>query len=74
MIADRYPLVVGGRWFTPYLIDEPGSGHCVSGELFRVTDPHLAQLDAFESVHLPNGYVRKQLAIALQGGSDRRIV
>jgi gamma-glutamylaminecyclotransferase len=61
--VERYPLVIGGRWFTPYLINEPGSGHQVTGEAYLVDTAVLAELDDLESVHLPNGYRRYEIAI-----------
>lgn len=67
--VERYPLVIGGRWFTPYLIPEPGNGFQVTGEAYVVDDAVLAQLDELESVHLPNGYRRTELAIEPIDGS-----
>ena len=61
--ADRYPLVIGGQWFTPYLINEPGEGHHVTGEAYEVDDTVLAELDKLESVHLPDGYRRVEISI-----------
>ena len=69
---DALPLVVGGNWYTPYLIDEPGVGHQVFGEVFSVSPAHLARLDIFESTHLPNGYKRREIQVAAVDGSDIR--
>jgi gamma-glutamylaminecyclotransferase len=60
---ERYPLVIGGRWFSPYLINEPGEGFRVTGEAYLVDDAVLAELDELESVHLPDGYRRFEIAI-----------
>ena len=62
--ADAFPLVVGGAWFSPYLIDEPGEGHRVFGEVFKVNDEDLEALDRMEGTHLPIGYRRISIAIA----------
>ena len=67
--VDAFPLVIGGRWFTPYLIDEQGSGHRVFGDLFRVTAERLDFLDSFESVHLPNGYKRREIEVETESGN-----
>ena len=69
--CESYVLVVGGRWFTPYLIDgEDASGHQVTGEAYVVDDEMLSQLDRLESTHLPDGYVRKLVTVeALNGES-----
>lgn len=58
-----YPLVVAGVWFSPYLIDEPGMGHCVTGELYCVDDEGLAQLDAFEG--LPGAEGNRRVSISV---------
>jgi len=67
--VDPYPLVVGGTWFTPYLIPEKGNGHHVKGELWEVPEAMMPALDELESVHLPNGY-RRALIPVLAAGAD----
>ena len=67
---ESYPLVIGGRWHSPCLIDEPGSGLPVRGELYRVNPPTLAMLDQFESCDKPTGYLRKQIDIVMQGKDE----
>ena len=37
----RYPLIIAGKWNSPMLIEEPGFGYQVNGELFEVS-PALA--------------------------------
>ncbi len=61
--SDAYPLVIAGRWLTPVMIAEPGAGHRVLGELFRVTDRALAVLDRLEGTHLPDGYHRETIPV-----------
>ena len=58
-----FPLVIGGKWFSPCLIDEPGSGHRVIGELFDVNDVDLEKLDQLEAIDLSNGYRRINIAV-----------
>ena len=53
-----FPLVVGGRWFSPSLIDEPGVGRRVFGELYEVSDQKLKLLDLMEGTQHPQGYRR----------------
>lgn len=67
LTVERYPLVVGGNWFTPYLLPEPGDGHQVKGELWDVPEAMMPALDTLESVHLPNGYRRQRIQIVPLG-------
>ena len=68
-----YPLVIGGKWNSPYLINEPGSGYRVTGEVYKVDELLLAELDEFESVHLERGY--RRIAIGVEPmASDGHVV
>ncbi|MFT7576831.1 MAG: gamma-glutamylaminecyclotransferase [Alphaproteobacteria bacterium] len=61
--VEQYPLVIGGRWFVPNLLNELGVGFQVTGEVYKVDDTVLAELDQLEMVHLPNGYRRLEIAV-----------
>lgn len=65
-----YPLVVGGCWFAPYLINDPGVGHCVTGEVFSVDAEGLAWLDAFEDHGCANGALRVSISVHELGHTD----
>ncbi|XP_045208473.2 gamma-glutamylaminecyclotransferase C-like [Mercenaria mercenaria] len=58
---EKYPLVVASRYNIPYLLDKPGTGHNVQGELYKVDAAQLAFLDRLES-H-PKLYVRKDVVL-----------
>jgi gamma-glutamylaminecyclotransferase len=47
---ERFPLVIGGPHFTPFLLNRPGAGKNVRGEVYRVDDEELAMLDVLENV------------------------
>lgn len=65
----RYALIVAGRWFSPTLVEEPGAGHCVRGELYVIDDDGLAALDELEGTHLPLGYDRIGIdVVGVEGG------
>ncbi len=64
---DAYPLVVGGQWFTPYLMPEKGEGHRVKGELWDVPSALMPALDRLEATHLPNGYRRERIPVLVTG-------
>jgi len=66
--VERYPLVVGNQWFTPYLMPEPGVGHRVKGEVWEVPEAMLPSLDELESVHLPTGYRRQRIEVEMASG------
>jgi gamma-glutamylaminecyclotransferase len=54
----RWPLVIAGDWFSPILINDPGSGCEVTGELYSLDDPSLKFLDDLEGVGAPFGFTR----------------
>lgn len=43
-----YPMVVAGPWFTPMMLNEPGLGLRVFGELYEVENIRMATLDKIE--------------------------
>ena len=61
--VEAYPLVIGGRWFSPYLIAEPGQGLRVRGEVYEVDETCLAMLDCLEGTQVINGYHRIRLKV-----------
>ena len=65
---ERFPLVIAGPWHTPCLIDEPGAGFQVLGELYDVTNACLEVLDRIEHVGLPNGYHRREVVVSMAEG------
>jgi gamma-glutamylaminecyclotransferase len=54
----------------PWLVNNPGQGVQVLGQVFEVDDATLRSMDAFEEVGVPTGYVRLELELesADQGG------
>jgi gamma-glutamylaminecyclotransferase len=51
----------------PWLMNSPGQGHQVSGQVFEVDSANLQAMDAFEEVGLPTGYVRVELELEAVG-------
>jgi gamma-glutamylaminecyclotransferase len=47
----------------PWLMNNPGQGLPVLGQVFEVDDATLQAMDVFEEVHLPSGYVRVELEL-----------
>jgi gamma-glutamylaminecyclotransferase len=61
------PLLIAGKWFAPMMIDEPGAGERVRGELFGIERAQLLALDVLESIGKP-GNLRKRIRIATADG------
>lgn len=59
---ERFPLAIAGPWFAPMMFDEPGNGHKVRGELYRVHPCQLVALDQMESIGKP-GNLRLKIAV-----------
>ena len=51
--VERFPMLIAGPWFAPMIFNEPGAGHQLTGELYRIDEAGLARLDAMESVGQP---------------------
>ena len=54
--VERFPMFIAGPWYAPMLMNEPGSGRQVRGELYEVDDAGLARLDGLESVGRPGNW------------------
>jgi gamma-glutamylaminecyclotransferase len=61
--VQRYPLYLA-HGHLPCLLDAPGQGEHVVGQLFEVNDAGLAAMDALERVGEPGGYARATLMVA----------
>ena len=44
----KYPLVIASKYNIPFLLDHPGFGHLIQGEVYEVDDLLLQILDDFE--------------------------
>ncbi|XP_023594292.1 gamma-glutamylaminecyclotransferase isoform X2 [Trichechus manatus latirostris] len=59
--VEPYPLVIAGQHNIPHLLNLPGRGHCVAGEIYAVDDQMLQFLDEFEGC--PDMYQRTLVRI-----------
>ncbi|KAK7792149.1 hypothetical protein R5R35_000416 [Gryllus longicercus] len=55
--VEKYPLIIASRYNIPFLLDVPGQGHHVIGEVYEVDESMLKHLDVLEE-H-PDFYVRE---------------
>ena len=70
---EKYPLVLCGARYVPCMIDRPGKGHHVEGELYEVDDECLNRIDALERIQDPEGYRRTVIRISLSERIDQDI-
>lgn len=68
-MVERFPVLVAGPWFAPMMLDRPGVGLNVKGELYAVDDARLAVLDALESIGRPGNF-RRLVEVGPIGGGD----
>lgn len=54
----------------PWLVNKPGHGLQVLGQVFKVDSEPLKAMDAFEEVGLPGGYVRVEVQVERLGRQD----
>ncbi|KAG7239324.1 hypothetical protein INR49_029289 [Caranx melampygus] len=62
--TERYPLVIAGKYNVPFLLNIPGQGHRVHGEIYQVDDKMLKFLDDFEGV--PTMYQRTLVSLEVK--------
>ena len=70
--VEPHPLHLMGERHVPWMIDLPGNGQRVSGELYEVDAAALAAMDELEGVGRADGYHRK--ALQVQGDDDGSVV
>lgn len=51
-----YPMLIAGPWYAPMVLNEPGVGRQVKGELYEVEHSTLMALDRLESVGKPGNF------------------
>ncbi|XP_069858774.1 gamma-glutamylaminecyclotransferase [Dipodomys merriami] len=59
--AEPYPLVIAGEYNIPRLLQLPGRGRCVAGEIYEVDEKMLRFLDDFEGC--PDMYQRTAVRV-----------
>ena len=61
--VDRLPLYLVGARNSPWLLDQPGTGQQVLGQVFEVDDLTLERMDVLERVAEPDGYRRALIQV-----------
>lgn len=67
--SEPYPMVIAGSFYGPMMLDRPGHGLPVWGELYRVEPDHLPRLDELEGVGKPGSF-RSKLRIRARAGGE----
>ncbi|KAM3584990.1 uncharacterized protein V6R79_004479 [Siganus canaliculatus] len=62
--AEKYPLVIANKFNIPFLLNIPGKGHQVHGEIYKVDKQMLDFLDEFEGV--PTMYQRTPIKLEVK--------
>jgi gamma-glutamylaminecyclotransferase len=63
-----FPLVIAGPWFAPMMFNEPGCGHHVIGEVYRIDLERLQKLDDLESMGRPGNLMISIDVVPLPAG------
>ena len=68
---DPFPLVLHGDRCSPCLVDRPGAGQTVQGEVYAVDADTLAALDRLERTTAADGYHRRAIAVEPLDGKQK---
>ena len=69
--AEKYPLYLVGDRHSPWMVNDPGAGYQVHGEVFSVDQDALDEMDQLERVNQPDGYQRVVIKVLDQTGQLR---
>ncbi len=61
--VQKFPLYLIGPTQVPWLVNRPGDGECVVGEVFAVDADTLARMDVLEQIDEPLWYAREPLLV-----------
>ena len=71
--AHCFPLYLVGERYSPWLINAPGQGYQVIGQIFQVDTATLHEMDLLERINEPDGYRRiriEVMASSTDGGAS----
>ena len=67
---ERLPLLLVGERHVPWLLDSPGEGEQITGEVYEVDAAALAAMDELEGIGLPDGYHRMTIGVRGDDGTE----
>lgn len=72
--AQAYPFYLVGPRYIPWLIEDPGQGLAVHGEVYQADNLHLQLMDELEEIGQPGGYQRKRITVKnLDSGKQLKV-
>jgi len=74
LTSNRYPLYLVGDRYSPWLVLSEGEGFQVRGQVFRVDDAALGNMDRLERVHAADGYRRVQIPVFSEFTNEEMLV
>ena|SRR5262252_1728934 len=63
LTVERFPFYLVGTRRVPWLVNAPGQGERIAGQVFQVNDAALDEMDLLEGVHASNGYRRMTIEV-----------
>ena len=69
---EKYPLYLIGPRYSPWMINDPGTGFEVEGEVFEVNSSGLKAMDEFERIDEEDGY--RRLTVLVQNRDSGEVV
>uniref|UniRef100_A0A7I5E9T0 Gamma-glutamylcyclotransferase family protein n=1 Tax=Haemonchus contortus TaxID=6289 RepID=A0A7I5E9T0_HAECO len=63
-----YPLIVASKYNIPFVLNEPGKGHQIQGEVYEIDNVKLTILDALEAY--PTLYWRQEEKILMSNNTE----
>jgi gamma-glutamylaminecyclotransferase len=69
--VQRYPLYIIGKPFLPWLVNLPGTGEHVLGQVFEVNEQVLRDMDVLEQIDEEGWYSRVEIQVQEVGAQDQ---
>jgi gamma-glutamylaminecyclotransferase len=71
---ERYPFYLVGERHSPWLINAPGQGERILGQVFEVDEASLDAMDKLERITEPDGYRRVVIDVEPVGEANTKIL
>lgn len=65
--VQRFPLFIIGQYFLPWLVNQPGSGEHILGQVFEVNEQVLKDMDVLERIDEAGWYSRAEIQVQAVG-------